>query len=66
MRWGVREDAQDDHQTTQIVLREVERCQKISQGPNFVVSIVYIHEDLRIYIDLLLWLYFLVFLGFNW
>ena len=39
MRWGVRDDAQDDHLTTEIVLREVERCQRMSQGPNFVVCL---------------------------
>ena len=39
MRWGVRDDAQDDHLTTEIVLKEVERCQRLSQGPNFVVCL---------------------------
>ena len=37
MRWGVRDDAQDDHLTTKIVLREVENAQRLSYGPNFVV-----------------------------
>ena len=38
MRWGVRDDAQTDHQTTQICLQEVTNCQQVSKGPYFVVS----------------------------
>ncbi|CAH1783942.1 unnamed protein product [Owenia fusiformis] len=36
MRWGVRDDAQDDHQTTALCLKEIKNCQKISKGINFV------------------------------
>ncbi|XP_077984718.1 NACHT domain- and WD repeat-containing protein 1-like [Glandiceps talaboti] len=36
MRWGVRDEATDDHMATELCLREVEECQKVSTGPNFV------------------------------
>ncbi|XP_033747679.1 NACHT domain- and WD repeat-containing protein 1-like [Pecten maximus] len=36
MRWGVRDEASDDHSTTDLCLRELEMCQKLSTGPNFV------------------------------
>ena len=37
MRWGVRDEATDDHSTTDLCLKEIKNCQKISIGPNFVV-----------------------------
>ncbi len=39
MRWGVRDEATDDHMTTDLCLREVDLCMKISTGPCFVVRI---------------------------
>ncbi|XP_072174208.1 NACHT domain- and WD repeat-containing protein 1-like [Diadema setosum] len=36
MRWGVRDEASTDHATTQICLREIQKCQRISMGPNFL------------------------------
>ena len=39
MRWGVRDEATDDHMTTELCMRELYACQKISTGPNFIVSI---------------------------
>ncbi|KAH3789510.1 hypothetical protein DPMN_167691 [Dreissena polymorpha] len=36
MRWGVREDATDDHRTTEMCLHTIHECQRISRGPNFV------------------------------
>ncbi|XP_060587443.1 NACHT domain- and WD repeat-containing protein 1-like isoform X3 [Ruditapes philippinarum] len=36
MRWGVRDEAADDHMTTEICLKELEMCKKLSTGPNFV------------------------------
>ncbi|XP_052225116.1 NACHT domain- and WD repeat-containing protein 1-like [Dreissena polymorpha] len=36
MRWGVREDAIDDHRTTEMCLHTIHECQRISRGPNFV------------------------------
>lgn len=38
MRWGVRDEATDDHRGTELCLRELELCQTLSTGPNFVVS----------------------------
>ena len=37
MRWGIREDAASDHSTVDIVLKEIENCQAVSAGTNFVV-----------------------------
>ena len=37
MRWGVREEALDDHLTVELCMRELELCQRLSTGPNFVV-----------------------------
>ena len=39
MRWGIREEATDDHMMTELCMRELTTCQKLSTGPNFVVSI---------------------------
>lgn len=37
MRWGVRDEATDDHMTTQLCMQEIDNCQRLSMGPNFVV-----------------------------
>ncbi|HNS50565.1 MAG TPA: DUF4062 domain-containing protein [Anaerolineae bacterium] len=37
LRWGVSEEASLDQQTMKICLGEIERCQKISPRPNFVI-----------------------------
>ncbi|CAG5115605.1 unnamed protein product [Candidula unifasciata] len=37
MRWGVRDEATDDHMTTQLCMQEIENCQRVSMGPNFIV-----------------------------
>lgn len=37
LRWGVSDEAALDQQTLQICLRELQRCQKISPRPNFIV-----------------------------
>ncbi|XP_062618909.1 uncharacterized protein LOC134280509 [Saccostrea cucullata] len=39
MRWGVTEDSQNDHSVEKICLQEIENCQKLSLGPNFVAII---------------------------
>nr|XP_002741812.1 PREDICTED: leucine-rich repeat and WD repeat-containing protein KIAA1239-like [Saccoglossus kowalevskii] len=36
MRWGVRDEATDDHMTSQLCMNEIKACQKLSTGPNFV------------------------------
>ena len=38
MRWGVRDEATDEHLTTELCMREIRNCQRLSMGPNFVVS----------------------------
>ena len=38
MRWGVRDEATDDHMTSQLCMAEIAACQRLSVGPNFVVS----------------------------
>ena len=38
MRWGVRDEATDDHMTTELCMQEIDNCQRLSIGPNFVVS----------------------------
>ncbi|ELT97480.1 hypothetical protein CAPTEDRAFT_103802, partial [Capitella teleta] len=37
LRWGIREEAQDDHTIIETCLQEIERCKKTSIGPSFVV-----------------------------
>ena len=37
MRWGVRDEATDDHMTTQLCINEIANCQRLSVGANFVV-----------------------------
>ncbi|VDI78486.1 Hypothetical predicted protein, partial [Mytilus galloprovincialis] len=36
MRWGIRDEATNDHMTTEICLHELANCQKYSAGPNFL------------------------------
>ena len=38
MRWGVRDEATDDHMTSELCMRELRACQQLSTGPNFIVS----------------------------
>lgn len=40
MRWGVRDEATDDHMTTKLCMQEIDNCQRLSIGPNFVVSFI--------------------------
>ena len=40
MRWGVPEQASDNHSTTDLCLHEIHKCQEVSVGPNFVVLIL--------------------------
>ena len=43
MRWGVRDESTDDHMTTELCMRELRACQKLSTGPNFIVSKISIY-----------------------
>ncbi|XP_068701494.1 protein qui-1-like [Montipora foliosa] len=36
MRWGVRDESTDDHMTTELCMRELRACQRLSTGPNFI------------------------------
>jgi len=36
MRWGIREDASDDHSTRSVCLSELSSCKRLSVGPHFV------------------------------
>lgn len=36
MRWGVHDPCSDDHRTSEISLKELKACQRLSTGPNFV------------------------------
>ncbi len=37
MRWGITDDATNDHVTETLCMQEVTNCQRLSLGPNFVV-----------------------------
>ncbi|CAK4195625.1 unnamed protein product [Aphanomyces euteiches] len=37
MRWGIREEASDSHQTSAICMAELARCQQVSLGLNYVL-----------------------------
>ena len=39
LRWGVTDDIINDHQVSQLCLDEIVNCQRLSCGPNFVVSL---------------------------
>ena len=38
MRWGIRDEATDDHMTTELCMKEIETCQRLSVGPSFMVG----------------------------
>lgn len=38
MRWGVRDEATADHKTNELCVQEIKNCQRLTLGPNFVVS----------------------------
>ena len=44
MRWGVRNESVDEHNGTEMCLREVQQCQRLSTGPNFIVSSIVSHK----------------------
>ncbi|KAK3084596.1 hypothetical protein FSP39_016054 [Pinctada imbricata] len=53
MRWGVRDEANDEHTATELCLKELKLCQKLSTGPNFVslLSHKYGYRSLQRVID---------------
>ena len=40
MRWGVTQEAQNDHMTSTVCLKEIKNCQRLSVGPDFVVRFI--------------------------
>ena len=36
MRWGVRDEMTNEHQTTELCMTELRNCQRLSMGPNFI------------------------------
>ena len=38
MRWGLQDEATDDHMTSKLCMREHKACQQLSTGPNFIIS----------------------------
>ena len=39
MRWGVRDEATNDHRTNELCLKEIVTCQKLSTGPSFITML---------------------------
>jgi hypothetical protein len=37
MRWGINHEATNNHMATTICLNEINNCQNLSIGPNFIV-----------------------------
>ena len=47
MRWGIRDEATDDHMTTELCMKEIETCQRLSVGPSFMVGhVVFVSNDM--------------------
>ena len=42
MRWGVPEQAAENHSTTDLCIQEINKCKQVSVGPCFVVSNPYV------------------------
>ena len=45
MRWGVREEANIDHSTSELCLKEIKACNELSLGPTFVVRNIGSYSD---------------------
>ena len=46
MRWGVRDESTDDHKTAELCMQEIDNCQRLSLGPNFVVFLGKFRTDI--------------------
>ena len=46
MRWGVRDEATEDHMTSELCMTEIRACQKLSTGPNFIVSCLEYYQEI--------------------
>jgi len=40
LRWGLREESQDNHTVIEFCMQEIENCAKMSLGPSFVVCLL--------------------------
>ena len=40
LRWGLREESQDNHTVIEFCIQEIENCTKMSLGPSFVVCLL--------------------------
>ena len=49
MRWGVRDEASDYHSASELCMRELHSCQKLSVGPTFVVCHNQFIDDFQFY-----------------
>ena len=49
LRWGIRDEAQDDHNTIDFCIREIENCKRSSIGPSCLVSLRNILSQYSIY-----------------
>jgi hypothetical protein len=64
MRWGVRDESTDDHKTADLCMNEIDNCQRLSLGPNFVVRpklLKYLILLLKFLIDFLINLFYILF-----
>jgi len=43
LRWGLREESQDNHTVIDFCMQEIENCAKMSLGPSFVVCVSFLH-----------------------
>ena len=43
LRWGIREASVDDHSISELCIKELQACQQLSTGPNFIVSWRYLY-----------------------
>ena len=70
MRWGVPEQASNNHSTSDLCIHEIRKCQEVSVGPNFVVSSDFLHVHIDNHLFTFLWfVYFLIvyiFPGDHW
>lgn len=47
MRWGVSEEAGNDHMTSILCMDQIKTCQQLSSGPSFVVLCLQIYPSFR-------------------
>jgi len=45
MRWGIASDVTNTHMATSICLNEIDICQNLSIGPNFIVNCFFLKDQ---------------------